>query len=217
MGQVVSADVAWSRSLERLRGSLNAVLPVDIRVLSVEQVAPAFNARFDAVSREYRYRVVLGGPTPPMLGRYAWTVSKAIEPDVARVAARVFQGSHSFGSFASAGKSRSLPACELRRDVLGCEWRDVEDGLFSAADGPAVNELRVVASGFLPQMVRNIVAAVVEVASGKESLEWLEYLLVSGDRGMLGAPAPPHGLSLWRVNYGDETAAVQTSMLEGWD
>jgi tRNA pseudouridine38-40 synthase len=67
--------------------------------------------------------------------------------------------------------------------------------------GRRIHELRIRADGFLPQMVRNIVSAVVEVATGNQSQEWLEYLLVSGDRRLLGPPAPPHGLVLWDVEY----------------
>ncbi|HLT18311.1 MAG TPA: tRNA pseudouridine(38-40) synthase TruA [Thermomicrobiales bacterium] len=212
IGQVVSTEVDWQRPLDRLRGSLNALLPSDIRVLWVEPVPPGFNARFDARSREYRYRVVVGARVaPPMLERYAWRLPHAFDHELAERAAARFIGRHRFGSFASAGRSQSQPAEELTRDVFACQWRAVTEPMFEPGPGAELWELRIEASGFLPQMVRNIMAAIVTVASGKEPLEWLEYLLVSGDRRLLGAPAPPHGLVLWHVRY-DQASAVQANM-----
>jgi len=212
VGQVVSTSVTWERSLDRLRGSLNALLPRDIRVLGIESAPPGFNARYDARSRAYRYRAVFGAEViPPMLERYAWRVVGEIDHELAGRAAARFIGRHNFGSFASAGRSQELPPEELTREVLNCEWRRMEGALFPPGDAGELWELRIEATGFLPQMVRNIMAAIIAVASGKESLEWLEYLLVSGDRRLLGAPAPPHGLVLWHVRY-DQSSAVQANM-----
>jgi len=64
-------------------------------------------------------------------------------------------------------------------------------------------ELRVVANGFLPQMVRNIVGAVIQVGTGRHEPEWIDELIAANDRRVLGDAAPPQGLALWRVRYDD--------------
>jgi tRNA pseudouridine38-40 synthase len=204
VGQVVSADVKWDDDAERLRRALNGVMPRDIRVRLAEFVHAEFHARYDALCREYCYRMVGAQDTTPMAQRYVWTCRSALDDGLARSAAALFAGRHSFGSFASSGKSQELSREELERTVHTCEWLEIEDELLGIEGARTVRELRVIASGFLPQMARNMVRAVVDVASGTKPLDWIEFLLVSGDRRLLGAPAPPHGLVLWRVGYGGD-------------
>jgi len=100
-------------------------------------------------------------------------------------------GRHTFGTFAGQGKSQSLEPAALTRMVKLCEWR---------TDGDA-RIFRVVANGFLPQMVRNMVAAVVTVAQTERPAEWIHDLLSANDRRVLGEAAPPNGLTLWHVEY----------------
>jgi tRNA pseudouridine38-40 synthase len=201
VGQVVSADVSWDDDADRLRRALNGVMPRDIRVRSAEFVNSSFHARFDAACREYRYRLAAGFDVTPMARRYVWTPTGALDDRLARSAAALFAGRHSFGSFASGGKSQEFNREELERTVHTCEWREIEDELLGIEGARTVREFRITASGFLPQMARNMVRAVVDVASGTKPLDWIEFLLVSGDRRLLGAPVPPHGLVLWRVGY----------------
>lgn len=212
VGQVVSCDVSWDREMHRLAHSLNSVLPHDIRVMSCEPASPDFNARFDATAREYRYHVATMARLVPQLAGYVWAYGEPLDTELAIAAANAFRGAHSFGSFASAGVSRSLTAADLTREVFDCEWRVIDVGLFPLPAGEAITELRIRATGFLPQMVRNITRAIVEVASGKQSPEWIEFLLVSGDRRLLGPPAPPHGLMLWSVEYAGNLDTVTGKM-----
>ena len=201
LGQVVSCGVNWDRELERLSHGLNSVLPRDIRVLDCVSMPPDFNARFDATSREYRYRLVTDHVVNPLLSGYAWAYLGSIDIELAAAAAGRLAGEHRFGSFASAGLSQSASTDDLKRTVQICEWTRLPETWLPVRDGSEIHELRVRANGFLPQMVRNIVRAIVEVGSGKQPLEWIEYLLVSGDRRLLGSPAPSHGLILWSVEY----------------
>jgi tRNA pseudouridine38-40 synthase len=201
VGQVVSCDVDWDRELHRLTHALNSVMPKDLRVISCDEAAPGFSARFDAVSREYRYRIVEAIRLSPLHSGYIWAYPEAIDPDLATLSAGAMRGLRNFGSFASAGVSRSFNAADLERNVVMCDWRTIGAAMFPVPGNRPVQELRIRADGFLPQMVRNIMSAIVEVASGNKPQEWIEYLLVSGDRRLLGPPAPPHGLVLWNVEY----------------
>lgn len=211
VGQVVSLDVSWSGSAERMRDALNAVLPPDLTVSAVEWTSPTFHARYDAVWREYRYRIWVA-PSPPVLERrYAWWRRGAIDEDLAAEACSVIVGRHSFGAFAGSGRSRSHTAAALVRTVRECEWR------VDTRNGATCHELRIEADGFLPQMVRTIVGAVVLVARGKRDVQWLREAVRSGDRSMLDEPAPPEGLILWRVRYDDERDDSGDGFRSDWE
>lgn len=191
VGQVVSVDTGWRGTDERLRDALNALAPDDLAVLVVETVDDRFHARYDARSREYRYRIRVA-PVPPVLERrYRWWRTREIDAARAGAAAERLVGRHAFGTFAGLGRSQREPAAALTRTVLACGWRG----------GQGNHEFRVVADGFLPQMVRNMVAAVVRVGQGERPVAWIDELLAANDRRVLGEPAPPQGLVLWRVVY----------------
>jgi tRNA pseudouridine38-40 synthase len=64
--------------------------------------------------------------------------------------------------------------------------------------------MRVVADGFLPQMVRNMTAAVVAVAQGDRTPDWIDEVLAAQDRSAIGEAAPPQGLTLLRVGYASD-------------
>ncbi len=198
IGQVASGLIDWQGSGERLRSALNAVGPDDIVVSAVDPVEPQFHARYSARWREYRYRVVVAETEPVLNRRYVWWRRQAIDPELASRACNRLVGRHSFGSFAGMGRSRSLTREQLQRTVFHCDWDEPETG--GLVQGH-LGELRIVADGFLPQMVRNITAAVVLVGSGERPVEWIDEVLAAGDRRVLPAGAPPHGLVLWRVGY----------------
>lgn len=191
IGQMVSADVAWGSSDDRLRSAINAVAPTDITVVDVRTVSPAFHARYDAIGREYRYRIVVAASPPPLERRYVWWRTRDLNSALAQAACERMVGKLSFGTFAGLGKSQSLDADALTRDVRQCDWTQCGER----------HEFRVVANGFLPQMVRNMVAAIVRVAQSERPVEWIDELLAANDRRVLDEAAPPNGLTLWRVEY----------------
>jgi tRNA pseudouridine38-40 synthase len=204
VGQVASGEIRWSRSTADLREALNAVLPGDIVIGLAEIAESGFHARYSARWREYRYWIV-EAPTPPALERrYAWWRRAALDEVAAGDVAARFVGRHCFGSFAAFGKSRSLTPAELERTVLVSEWRTRAFDLGGGLTGARGHAYRIVADGYLPQMVRAMVGAVVEVAQGRQSLDWIDAALNTSDRSVIGESAPPHGLTLWRVGYDDD-------------
>jgi tRNA pseudouridine38-40 synthase len=76
---------------------------------------------------------------------------------------------------------------------------------WSPVPGAPAIAIWVAADGFLPRMVRNIVALLVDVGRGAREPEWIDQVLASGDRRHAGGTAPAHGLTLWRVGYGDDS------------
>lgn len=211
VGQVVSLDVVWSRSAERLRDALNAILPPDVSVRAVEWTSPTFHARFDATWREYRYRIWVAPTPPPLARRYVWWRRGALDEALAAEACTVLLGRHAFGAFAGSGRSRSHDAPALTRTVRQCDWR------VEARPGATLHELRIEADGFLPQMVRTIVGAIVLVARRTRDVQWLGDALRSNDRSVLDEPAPPEGLVLWRVRYDDERDDSGDGFRSDWE
>lgn len=201
IGQVASGRVHWSCSESALQSALNGVTPDDIVVVDARFVDEQFHARFSARTREYRYRIAESAVPPVLSRRYVWWRRQELDADRADRACRRLIGSHAFGAFAGSGKSRSLSSEELKRTVYHCSWTVADGERVAMPDVGRLHELRIVADGFLPQMVRNIVAAIVAVARGEQPLEWIDFVLGSNDRAVLGEPAPPHGLIFWGAGY----------------
>jgi tRNA pseudouridine38-40 synthase len=208
VGQVVGCDdrkPSWTPA--KVRAALNAHLPDDVAVTAVERRPPEFHARYDARWREYRYRI-WSGPPEPLARRYVWRRTAALDGGAIDEALKHLIGRHDFATFAGSG--------------LGVPWSDRSGGgrgtvrtvravgcgeavpWWGPPGGGTLLEVTVVADGFLPQMVRSIVGAAVEVGRGAREPGWLADLLAARDRRQGAPTAPPQGLTLWRVAYGED-------------
>lgn len=209
-GQVVGCeDRRPAMTVVALRAAINVHLPDDLAVLDVERRGDTFHARFDARWREYRYRV-WSGPPQPLARRFVWHRAEALDPAPMAAAAAEIVGLRDFASLAGAGdgvpwaERRSLPRGTTRR-VLLCRCDEIGPWWGTVDGGGRLIEVRVAADGFLPRMVRNLVGALVEVGRGARPSAWLGEVVAARDRRSGGATAPPHGLTFWRVGYGQET------------
>jgi tRNA pseudouridine38-40 synthase len=178
----------------RLRGSLNGLLPADIRVLRVLPVPSDFHARYSAVGKIYHYEIHLGGVVSPFKRLYCWQVKQKIDVEVLRQAALQFIGTHDFTSFAN----EAHMGCAARDAVRTISKLDV------VVEGDAVS-LKFEGDGFLYKMVRNITGTLVECAAGRFAPSHIAAILAAKDRRLAGTAAPSHGLFLVRVNYPEET------------
>jgi tRNA pseudouridine38-40 synthase len=210
IGQVVAAGIPhWRRQESDLACALQALLPADLAATDVVPCAESFNPRFDATWREYRYWIA-PAVVNPFLRRFAWTPRAEVEARAMSDAALLLLGTHDFATFASGGEGvpwsqRAQRARGTTRTVLACDCREREVSSGPAADGTSrVIEIRVVADGFLPRMVRNIAGALVEVGQGRRGPEWVGELLAARDRRYGSESAPPHGLVLFKVGFGAE-------------
>jgi tRNA pseudouridine38-40 synthase len=216
VGQVASVQMRWRHAAHELREALNSGAPDDLVVATAEFVAEGFHARYSARWREYRYRIV-EAPAPPVLRRHhVWWRRSRIDPELANEAASRFVGRHGFGSFVGLGKSNELAPEQLERTVCCSVWRSWHSESQEYGGSAQLHEYRIIAEGYLPQMVRTIVSATVEVAQGRREIDWLDAALARSDRSLIGEPAPPHGLTLWRVGY-DEDITVASSAGAGND
>lgn len=196
-GQVVSFDAADTVDCQKLQRSLNAMCAPAIVIRELDAAAPDFDARFSANQRTYRYRV-LNRPWPdPFLHATTWHVPHNLDIDAMNAAGHHLVGEHDFSSFC---RKRTVTVAgeaveaSLTRKVVSLEWRAGEDDII---------ELWVSATAFCHQMVRAITGTLVEVGSGKRSVASLPDTLAARDRHHAGALAPPDGLTLWSVDYGD--------------
>ena len=188
LGQVAHLEARTVLGPEIIRMKANDELPPDINILEVEKAPHAFHARHDAKSRSYLYQV---SRRRTALGkRYVWWVKDRLDAGVMRAAARPFAGLKDFRSFTDDDpeeKSTKVFLDEVRVEEAG------DLILF-----------RVSGSHFLWKLVRRIVGVVVEAGRGKLRVEEIPALFTPGIETPARLTAPPSGLFLEKVCYGDE-------------
>ncbi|MEL7643226.1 MAG: tRNA pseudouridine(38-40) synthase TruA [bacterium] len=188
IGQVASCNLEWKHSETTLVKALNARLPGDLAVRSVRLVDDTFHARYSASARTYNYRIYVSPSQNPLAERYAWRVWPEPNLAVLAQAANLFIGDHDFQAFGSAPKKGGSTV----RQVTLSRWDQVDGGL----------QYAVSANGFLYHMVRRIVLAQIQHASGIIPLETLRNAIENGITISAGM-APAKGLVLTEVSYGD--------------
>jgi tRNA pseudouridine38-40 synthase len=190
LAQVASVSLAASIEAPILARALNAELPRDVRVLSVQEVEPGFHARFSATGKLYEYRIVNAPIVSPFIQRYVWHVTPPLDIDAMRNAAEPLAGVHDFAAFQGSGSA----VASTERIVRAITW---EDG--GGYDRPLV--MRIEGNGFLRHMVRNIAGTLVEVGMGRRDVSRAAEILASRNRTEAGPTAPPQGLFLVSVDY----------------
>jgi len=186
-GQVVSFEHDKDLDCDRVRRSLNRQLGPEIAVLAVSRAPDGFSARFSAMSRSYTY-LVLNRPAPdPFLARISWHYETPVDIGRMNAAAAYLLGEHDFAAFC-----RGAPGRSTVRRLDSAAWSDRGAGLLA---------FDIVASSFCHQMVRSIVALLVEVGRGRVDPAGVAAILESADRSKAKGAAPPHGLTLVTVAY----------------
>lgn len=201
--QVASGDLVWRSSEQSLARALQAVTPDDLMVQGVAIAGDEFHARFSARSREYRYQIWSGSFSPVMSRDWSWHLRHVLDLDAMRAAAGALRGEHDFAAFA--GDGLGVPGENSNRSTVRRVF-EVAIGDLAVPELDVLSDcrmivMRITASGFLPQMVRNIVGALITVGLGKDCD--IPRLLAAKDRRLAPAPAPAHGLIFWRVDYGE--------------
>ena len=187
LGQVASARVTFTHEARTLTRALNAHLPPEVRVVSVEDADEAFHARFSASGKTYRYQIRNTPVADPFDRAFAWHLPEPLSLGAMNQGAALLVGTHDFGAFRSVGGEVATTV----RTVLRSEWRN----------NGGVLTYEISGDGFLRHMVRAIVGTLVEIGRGWRQPEEIPTLLTGGRRADAGATAPPHGLFLVSVDY----------------
>ena len=188
LAQVAHFDLDRESDADTVRDAINFHLkPRPVAVLDAEVVAPDFHARFSAVERAYRYRIVnRRAPLTLEAGR-AWQVSVPLDADTMNEAAQVLVGNHDFTSFRAAQCQADSPVKTL-------------DEITVARDGDLIT-IDVRARSFLHNQVRIIAGTLRQVGEGKWGSDDVARALAARDRAAAGPTAPPQGLYLAAVRY----------------
>lgn len=170
---------------------VNALLPDDVAVLACEAAPDGFDARRDATSRAYAYRVLARPTRSALLAGRALHEPRPLELSALRACAAALPGRHDFTAFTPTETEHSF----FQRTVLGAEWR------VSGESGDRL-EFRIEADAFMRHMNRVLVGTMLEVAAGRRTPEAFAALLDGAPRSAAGVTAPPHGLYLLGAGYG---------------
>ena len=170
--------------------SLNALLPSDVAALACFSPAEGFDARRDATSRAYCYRVLARSARSVFEeGRALW-FSRPLDVDALSACAAALVGTHDFTAFTPTDTYHE----RFSRDVFAACWRSVGDVL----------EFWIEADAFMRQMNRVLVGTMLEVGGGRRTIASFVELLAGRPRSEAGRTAPAHGLYLAGVGYGGE-------------
>lgn len=186
--QVVHFDVEESLEETNLIRRLNGILPKDIAVHALRRVKPDANTRFDALSREYHYKIHL--KKSPFLENLSYGYFRELNFDLMHEACLLLKDWKDFECFSRVKTEVNNFYC----DIFGAKWfKENDEVLFS-----------VRANRFLRGMVRAIVGTMLEVGQERISLVDFQEVLDSRDRKKAGRAVPPQGLYLNDIVYPEE-------------
>jgi tRNA pseudouridine38-40 synthase len=177
---------------EELGRALNSLTGPDLSVMAAS-LAGDFDARRDALSRTYCYRVLADRTPNPFESGISLHWPHRVDADALVGCADVLRGTHDFTAFTPTQTEH----VRFDRDIRRAEWHEKEAILGHGR----VLELWIEADAFMRNMVRVLVGTMLEVASGRRSLEDFSELLEGAPRERAGDTARPHGLHLASVSY----------------
>ncbi|HYN84259.1 MAG TPA: tRNA pseudouridine(38-40) synthase TruA [Pyrinomonadaceae bacterium] len=192
-GQVASVQLEREFEPERLRAAVNWNTGRDVRVVAAERAADDFHARYSARGKTYRYRVFNERFASPFWSRYAHQESRALDLEKMKSAARLFLGEHDWTAFSAA-------QTDVKTRVRRVTQLEVSDYFCGRGRGRVV-ELTIAAEGFLRYMARSIAGTLLAAGRGEMDDELIARAIETGDRALVAATAPAHGLTLVEVHY----------------
>ena len=176
-------------SNDKLQKAMNSMLPDDIYIKKIDEVSDDFHARFNAIGKEYIYKINMGEYNP-LERKYVYQYNDRLDTIAMERAMKYVEGTHNFKSFTKADEEKD----DFVRTISQTNMiRDLKD----------VNKITLVfvGTGFLRYMVRNIVGTLIEIGEGKKKSEDIITILKSEDRRCAGKTANPEGLYLKNVFY----------------
>ena len=166
-----------------------SLLPPDIVLVSAEEIAEGFHARFSAKWKTYEYKLLVNKHDNPFMVRYAWQLREQLDVKAMNEAAQLLLGTHDFSAFRSTGSVDSSPI----KTIYAAQWQQSGEEII----------FRISGDGFLYHMVRNLVWSLVQVGIGRRSSDDFAAELAAQRCEFLNEPAPAQGLYLAQVGYNE--------------
>jgi len=190
--QVAHVDLPKNWETFRLSEALNYHLkPLPIAILQATEVADDFHARFDAMEREYTFRLLSRRAPATHKAGLVWQINHPLDLNAMREGAAHLIGKHDFTTFRSTVCQALSPVKTL--DVLDIEAIPVDYG--------TEYRFTIRARSFLHNQVRSFVGSLEHVGAGRWDPIDVKYALNATDRAACGTVCPPHGLYLAHVTY----------------
>jgi tRNA pseudouridine38-40 synthase len=186
-GQVANFHVPEHFEAQEILDYLNHYLPMDIAVISIEEVDERFHARFNAVSKTYVYRIHTSMIPNVFERKYMYTYTQPLDVDKMRKAAEYMLGTHDFMAFCGNKKMKKSTV----RTVTSIDILEKENEI----------EISYTGDGFLQQMIRIMTGTLIEVGNGTKKPEEIPKILESKVREKAGYTVPAEGLILKEVFY----------------
>lgn len=188
LGQVANFKTASDISIYNILRGLNFHLPEDINIRHVEEAPLEFDSRHDSKAKTYIYKIINRPQRSAMLRRFAWHVWKPLDIERMIEAASHIVGEKDFASFMAA----DAQVRHSMREVYSVQIRRLDNDMV---------EIEVVGRAFLRHMVRIMTGTLVEVGMGRIRPESVAHIIAAKDRRRAPMTAPPHGLTLIKIEY----------------
>lgn len=197
LAQVMRIEIPVNIPATSLVKAMNSNLPEDIRVTEASFAPENFHPIFSAKSKEYNYVFSMDENPSPFARELVTAFPHSLDIEAMKKGCQLFCGEHDFINYQCVGTEientvRNILSCELVRLESNGHWKHLVGEYYV---------FKVVGNGFLKQMVRLMMGALVSLGKGKITLEDLEKSLKTPLANRLGPTAPPQGLYLVEVHY----------------
>jgi tRNA pseudouridine38-40 synthase len=186
-GQVANVETIRSMDTDAVLRGANALLPEEIRILSVEEVRPEFHARRSAKAKTYEYHIWRQAIVSPFHLRYVYPFRYPLDEDLMDRGSAYFLGPHDFTSFCATATEIE----DRTRIVFEASWNRTETTWV----------FRIRGNGFLQYMVRTITGTLLEIGQRRLLPEKIPEIFDARDRRLAGPSVPARGLHLISVEY----------------
>ncbi|MDD4980890.1 MAG: tRNA pseudouridine(38-40) synthase TruA [Candidatus Omnitrophica bacterium] len=199
-GQVANFKTDSGVPVWKIQKALNANLPGDIVITSVEDVNFDFHSRFDAKSKVYRYTVLNRAYPPAILKDKVYFYPYPLDVELMRKETKSLLGRHDFKSFCASSSSVKDTIRTIKNITIKKSAYSLQLTVYSLKK-PSLITIEIEADGFLYNMVRNITGTLLEIGRGKLPAGSLKRILLAKNRRLAGPTAPAQGLCLLEVKY----------------
>lgn len=178
-------DLSGELDTDKASFSVNNMLPADIAIYRIFAVAKDVHSRFDATSRTYQYFVHFN--KDPFIRRTSYRYFKQLDVAAMNEACKMLFEYDDFTSFSKLHTDAKTNLCK----IIEAEWKPFGNGLV----------FTIKANRFLRNMVRAVVGTMLEVGTGKITVDQVREIIEKKDRGEAGTSVPAHALFLYKVEY----------------